>query len=75
MQPLDDGTRAGRQLNNGANFGAPLNPFAFTTPRMFRLSAGLRFRSVSRAAAGVGQQGILGGLAADGQVFAVGVGK
>ena len=43
FNPLTTAPVQGVNWNYGANFGAPLNRFAFTTPRMFRLSAGLRF--------------------------------
>jgi hypothetical protein len=43
FNPLTTTPVQGVNWNYGANFGAPLNRFAFTTPRMFRLSAGLRF--------------------------------
>jgi hypothetical protein len=33
----------GVNWNYNANFGTPLNRFAFTTPRMFRISFGVRF--------------------------------
>jgi len=33
----------GVNWNYNANFGAPLNRFAFTSPRSFRLSFGVRF--------------------------------
>ena len=33
----------GVNWNYGANFGTPINRFAFTTPRTFRISFGVRF--------------------------------
>jgi hypothetical protein len=33
----------GVNWNYNANFGMPLNRFAFNTPRMFRVSFGVRF--------------------------------
>ena len=43
FNPLTTKPERGVNWNYNANFGAPLNRFAFTTPRMFRLSFGLRF--------------------------------
>jgi Carboxypeptidase regulatory-like domain/TonB dependent receptor len=43
FNPLTETPIQGVNWNYGANFGAPLNRFAFTTPRMFRLTFGVRF--------------------------------
>jgi outer membrane receptor protein involved in Fe transport len=43
FNPLTTMPVRGVNWNYNANFGAPLNRFAFTTPRMFRMSFGVRF--------------------------------
>jgi hypothetical protein len=43
FNPFTETPVQGVNWNYAANFGAPLNRFAFTTPRMFRVSLGLRF--------------------------------
>jgi outer membrane receptor protein involved in Fe transport len=43
FNPLTTTPVQGVNWNYNANFGAPLNRFAFTTPRMFRMSFGVRF--------------------------------
>lgn len=43
FNPLTETPVQGVHWNYAPNFGTPLNRFAFSTPRMFRLSFGLRF--------------------------------
>ena len=43
FNPFTETPVQGVNWNYGANFGTPVNRFAFTSPRMFRLSFGVRF--------------------------------
>ena len=43
FDPFTETPVQGVNWNYGANFGTPVNRFAFTSPRMFRLSFGVRF--------------------------------
>ncbi|MGH8245973.1 MAG: hypothetical protein ACREUU_06025, partial [Gammaproteobacteria bacterium] len=43
FNPFTETPVQGVHWNYNANFGTPLNRFAFTTPRMFRMSFGVRF--------------------------------
>jgi hypothetical protein len=43
FDPLNVTPAQGPNWNYGTNFGTPLNRQAFTTPRTFRLSFGVRF--------------------------------
>jgi hypothetical protein len=43
FNPLTETPVQGTNWNYGANFGTPLNRFAFTSPRTFRMTFGVRF--------------------------------
>ena len=43
FNPFTETPVQGVNWNYGPNFGTPVNRFAFTSPRMFRLSFGVRF--------------------------------
>ncbi len=43
FNPFTETPVQGVNWNYNQNFGTPLNRFAFTTPRMFRMSFGVRF--------------------------------
>ena len=43
FNPLTTTPVGGHELGYGANFGTPLNRFAFTSPRTFRMTFGVRF--------------------------------
>jgi hypothetical protein len=43
FNPFTETPVQGVNWNYNPNFGTPLNRFAFTTPRMFRMSFGVRF--------------------------------